>query len=80
VNAARLLEIDIATGKRKVITEDPQFDVSSTINNPKRMLWKLSAIPNSARNMCYRSEGEGGFRGAKEGAQWRHSDHLTRPG
>ncbi len=35
VNAARLLEIDVATGKRKVITEDPQFDVRSTINNPK---------------------------------------------
>ena len=35
VNAARLLEIDIATGKRKVITEDPQFDVNGTINNPK---------------------------------------------
>src|ERR1700726_3083838 len=35
VNAARLLEIDLATGKRKVITEDPQFDVNSTINNPK---------------------------------------------
>jgi dipeptidyl aminopeptidase/acylaminoacyl peptidase len=35
VNAARLLEIDIASGKRKVITEDPQFDVNGTINNPK---------------------------------------------
>ena len=35
VNAARLLEIDIATGKRKVITEDSQFDVNNTINNPK---------------------------------------------
>jgi dipeptidyl aminopeptidase/acylaminoacyl peptidase len=35
VNAARLLEIDLATGKRKVITEDPQFDVSRTIHNPK---------------------------------------------
>jgi dipeptidyl aminopeptidase/acylaminoacyl peptidase len=35
VNAARLLEIDVATGKRKVVTEDPQFDVSATINNPK---------------------------------------------
>jgi len=35
VNAARLLEIDLGSGKRKVITEDPQFDVSSTINNPK---------------------------------------------
>ena len=34
-NAARLLEIDLATGKQKVITEDPQFDVRSTINNPK---------------------------------------------
>ena len=35
VNAARLLEIDIATGKQKVVVEDPQFDVSGTINNPK---------------------------------------------
>jgi len=35
VNAARLLEIDLRSGKRKVITEDPQFDVSGTINNPK---------------------------------------------
>ena len=35
MNAARLLEIDVASGKRKVITEDPQFDVSSVINNPK---------------------------------------------
>jgi dipeptidyl aminopeptidase/acylaminoacyl peptidase len=35
VNAARLLEIDIASGKRRVITEDAQFDVNSTINNPK---------------------------------------------
>ena len=35
VNAARLLEIDLGSGKQKVITEDPQFDVSSTINNPK---------------------------------------------
>src|SRR5438105_3618988 len=35
VNAARLLEIDIARGKKKVLTEDPQFDVSGTINNPK---------------------------------------------
>jgi dipeptidyl aminopeptidase/acylaminoacyl peptidase len=34
-NAARLLEIDIATGKRKVVSEDPNFDVSNTINNPK---------------------------------------------
>jgi dipeptidyl aminopeptidase/acylaminoacyl peptidase len=34
-NAARLLEIDLDSGKRKVITEDPQFDASGTINNPK---------------------------------------------
>jgi len=35
VNAARLLEIDVATGKQKVVVEDPQFDVNGTINNPK---------------------------------------------
>ena len=34
-NAARLLEIDIATGKRKVVAQDANFDVSNTINNPK---------------------------------------------
>jgi len=34
-NAARLLEIDIATGKRKTVIEDANFDVSGTINNPK---------------------------------------------
>jgi dipeptidyl aminopeptidase/acylaminoacyl peptidase len=35
VNAARLLEIDPATGKRKIVAEDRQFDVNGTINNPK---------------------------------------------
>lgn len=35
VNAARLLDIDISTGKQKVITEDPQFDVNGSINDPK---------------------------------------------
>jgi hypothetical protein len=30
-----LLEIDVASGKRKVITEDLQFDVNNIINNPK---------------------------------------------
>jgi dipeptidyl aminopeptidase/acylaminoacyl peptidase len=34
-NAARLLEIDIATGQRKVVAEDPEFDVNSIIGNPK---------------------------------------------
>jgi dipeptidyl aminopeptidase/acylaminoacyl peptidase len=34
-NAARLLEIDVATGKQKVVVEDPHFDVNTTINNPK---------------------------------------------
>jgi dipeptidyl aminopeptidase/acylaminoacyl peptidase len=35
VNAARLLQVDIVTGKQKVVVEDPQFDVNATINNPK---------------------------------------------
>jgi dipeptidyl aminopeptidase/acylaminoacyl peptidase len=34
-NAARLLQIEVATGNRKVVAEDPNFDVSNTINNPK---------------------------------------------
>ncbi len=34
-NAARLLSVDIATGKRTVIAEDPQFDVSFLVTQPK---------------------------------------------
>jgi len=34
-NAAQLLEIDVARGTRKVVTADSQFDVFSTINDPK---------------------------------------------
>ena len=35
VNAARLLEYDIATGAHKVIAEDSQFDVEGVVTNPK---------------------------------------------
>jgi len=35
VNAARLLEIDVASGKRRVLAEDHQFDVDGTMANPK---------------------------------------------
>jgi dipeptidyl aminopeptidase/acylaminoacyl peptidase len=35
VNAARIMEIDIASGQRKVIAEDPQFDVAGAITQPK---------------------------------------------
>lgn len=35
VNAARLLEIDVASGARKVIAADPQFDVAGVITQPK---------------------------------------------
>src|ERR1700747_189173 len=34
-NAARLLEIDVASGKQKVSAKSPNFDVNTTINNPK---------------------------------------------
>jgi dipeptidyl aminopeptidase/acylaminoacyl peptidase len=41
-NAARLLSIDVASGKRTVVAEDPQFDVSFTITHPKTH--KLQAV------------------------------------
>ena len=41
-NAARLLSVDIASGKRTVIAEDPQFDVSFVVTNPKT--YKLEAV------------------------------------
>jgi dipeptidyl aminopeptidase/acylaminoacyl peptidase len=41
-NAARLLSVDIATGKRTVVAEDPQFDVSFAVQHPKTN--KLQAV------------------------------------
>ncbi len=35
VNASRLLEFDVATGARKVLASDPQFDVGGVVTNPK---------------------------------------------
>lgn len=41
-NAARLISVDIATGKRTVIAEDPQFDVAFAVDQPKNH--KLQAV------------------------------------
>jgi len=41
-NASRLLEVDLATGRSKVIAEDPQYDVSGVMINPKTK--KLEAV------------------------------------
>ena len=41
-NAARLLSVDVATGKSTVIAEDPQFDVSFTVSHPRTN--KLQAV------------------------------------
>jgi dipeptidyl aminopeptidase/acylaminoacyl peptidase len=41
-NAARLVSIDIATGKRTVIAEDPQFDVAFVLSHPRTN--KLQAV------------------------------------
>lgn len=34
-NAARLVEVDLATGRRRVLAQDPQFDASQTLHHPK---------------------------------------------
>jgi dipeptidyl aminopeptidase/acylaminoacyl peptidase len=34
-NAARLVEVDIASGSIRVIAEDPQYDVSAALENPR---------------------------------------------
>ena len=34
-NASRLVEVDLATGKSKVLAEDPQYDVSGIQSHPK---------------------------------------------
>jgi dipeptidyl aminopeptidase/acylaminoacyl peptidase len=41
-NAARLLSVDLVTGKRSVLAEDPQFDVAFTVHHPKTS--KLQAV------------------------------------
>jgi len=41
-NAARLLSVDVASGKQTVIAEDPQFDVSFAVIEPKT--GKLQAV------------------------------------
>lgn len=41
-NAGRLIEVDIATGKQKVLSEDKQYDVGSALVNPRSR--KLEAV------------------------------------
>jgi len=41
-NAARLLSVDVTSGKRTVVAEDPQFDVSFAVTHPKTN--KLEAV------------------------------------
>ena len=81
VNAARLLEIDIASGKRKVITEDPQFDVRATINNPRTNALEAVQLFQAAHGICVcRPQGESRFRGSGEGPQRRDRWNLAEPG
>jgi len=41
-NAARLVSVDVASGKRTVVAEDPQFDASFAVTHPKTN--KLQAV------------------------------------
>ncbi|HVI10704.1 MAG TPA: S9 family peptidase [Candidatus Binatia bacterium] len=41
-NAARLISVDVASGKRTVVAEDPQFDVSFAVTQPRTN--KLQAV------------------------------------
>ncbi|MDZ7260902.1 MAG: S9 family peptidase [candidate division KSB1 bacterium] len=41
-NAARLLQVDLATGQSQVVAEDPQYDVSNVMIHPKTK--KLEAV------------------------------------
>jgi dipeptidyl aminopeptidase/acylaminoacyl peptidase len=51
VNASRLLEIDIASGKRKVVAQDPVFDVNGTIAHPKTNV--LEAVSFAKQRLEY---------------------------
>ena len=53
VNAARILEIDIASGKRKVIAEDPQFDVAGIITQPKTNQLQVVTFVKRARHTTF---------------------------
>ena len=47
-NAARLLSVDLASGKRTVITEDPQFDASFAITHPRTNKLEAVVFPSRA--------------------------------
>jgi len=51
VNAARILEIDITSGQRKVIAEDPQFDVAGVVTQPKTN--QLQVVTFVKQRMAY---------------------------
>ncbi len=48
-NAARLLEVDLATGKSSVIAEDRQFDVGGVMINPKTKKLEAAAFVRTRR-------------------------------
>jgi dipeptidyl aminopeptidase/acylaminoacyl peptidase len=51
VNAARILEIDVASGRQKVIAQDPQFDVAGVITQPKTN--ELQVVTFVKQRMAY---------------------------
>jgi dipeptidyl aminopeptidase/acylaminoacyl peptidase len=51
VNAARILEIDILSGQRKVIAEDSQFDVAGAVTQPRTN--ELQVVTFDKQRMAY---------------------------
>jgi dipeptidyl aminopeptidase/acylaminoacyl peptidase len=49
-NASRLLEVDIASGTRRVIAEDPMFDVAGTITHPTKNTLEAVAFLRERRD------------------------------
>lgn len=82
-NTERLLEVDLRTGKKEVLGEDPQFDVSDVITNPVRKT--LEALGYEKEKMAWTfldPRVQADFRALgkiREGNIWiRGRDHLDR--
>ncbi len=78
VNASRLLEFDIASGERKVIASDPQFDVEGVVTNPKsNALEIVTFIKQRADYDFIDPQIKADYAVLAEGKPWRHRELVT---
>ena len=67
-NAERLLEVDLRTGERRILSEDPQFDIAGLMVNPLRHTLEAVAFEKERMTWIFFDPADpGGFRGPGKG-------------